>query len=221
MVKLLTRGHGRFLGNAERELTRALTKHAAWVMYQANRRQVLESLAVLSQEIARFSGRELGVEMASRLRAWADQNLLRPECKVVIVAQGEDGAPLVTESASPKQEPALSESGFIFLRTTLSSQEAESVSWSPYSKGTLVEALRALSPAGCAHTVSIPGVSRLKGYILFSDREAFSRDEEDAVREAARAMAVLLNAEAARDGFKQTVGRFRHATLGPIQGVQS
>jgi signal transduction histidine kinase len=220
VVKLLTKGDGLFLGNAACGLAITLAKHAGWEMYQANRRQILESLAALSRDIAGFTGRMLGKEMARSLRRWAEVHLLRPECMVLVLAQATDGGSLVREAASQGREP-FSEAQLARLESELSAQSEESFRWTPHAKTPLAEALQTISAAGCAHTVRILGVSRLQGYILFADKEAFSSDEEDAVREAARAMAVLLNSEAERTEFKQTVGRFRHATLGPIQGVQS
>jgi signal transduction histidine kinase len=222
MIKLLTSSDGDFLGAAVRDLAVQLAEQAAWEMYQANRRQVLESLGNLSRAIAGCTGKDLGETMASRLKDWAAEHLLRPECRVLILAQAAGGASLVRAVAPLDEAHPLTDREFAALEA-LSAESAASFTWGGPSTagGSTAETLRLVSAAGAAHTVSIPGVSRLKGHILFADQEAFSPQEQEAVREAARAMAVLLNAEAERNEFKQTVGHFRHATLGPIQGVQS
>lgn len=61
----------------------------------------------------------------------------------------------------------------------------------------------------------------LSGHLFVLHSQAFDEDDARRCREAARALAVLLEGEAIRSRWKLQAGLFRHAMLGPAQGLQS
>jgi hypothetical protein len=61
----------------------------------------------------------------------------------------------------------------------------------------------------------------LSGHLFVLHSSAFDEDDARRCRELSRALSVLLEGEAIRSRWKLQAGLFRHAMLGPAQGLQS
>ena len=219
LIKLLTQESGVFLGENEQKIAELLAKQASWEMLKASRRLILEDLLkLMDNKIASLRGTSLGEAITSQLRGWAGRLLMRPGCRVVVIARVEGGSFLVKTAYPSLQEKDLDALAGLSLHS-----KGQLIRWSAKSSSgdTPGSAVRAINPAGIGQPIVLPGVTRLTGHLFVLDRDSFNAEEPESVKEAARLVAVLLNAELVRNELKQTLGRFRHAALGPIQGVKS
>lgn len=226
LIKLLTLPSGLYLGPDALQIAREVATHAAWEMFLAEKRSVLEGLGKLSRNLSGRTGQDLGDSMAIELATWARQSFLRETVAVAIIARRQGGQSLV-RTLAPRREYALDES-LLEGMTTLSEQLVASDRDALYSwprtlskEDSLIVDARKIAQSGVAASIAIPGAERLAGHLFVLDEFRFSPTEEEHVVEAARSMAVLLNAERERQEIKQAMSLFRHAMLGPIHGVVS
>jgi signal transduction histidine kinase len=215
LIKLLTNEAGVVFGKDHETIVRVVAERTAMEMYKASRRVVLEELLQLSNELAGMVGAPLGQGMVDRLKDWVKDRLLRPLCEVAVVSRLETGGILIKQSSAGIAENLL---GWL---------ESRSIEWNKeertWSTGSLVlcrEPREVLPLAGHAAAIRLPG-TKLLGHLILLDEEPFAKNELEAIRQAADYMAVLLNIEWERLREKQEMGRFRHAVMGPVQGVTS
>jgi len=214
LIKLLTKPGGTFFCEDHEELVAVISRRVASEMYKASRRAVLEDMLQLSNEIASETGRDLGKRMAEGLRRWAVKSLLRENCAVVIVSRLEAGESLIMEAT-----PAMSASDLTALGELSLNWGKKPYTW---SEGLLVHrgGSKRTSRAGHAEPIGLLG-TRLVGHLVLLDDEVFQSDEVEMIEQVAGSMAIILNGERERVTEKQKMGRFRHAVLGPVQGMTS
>lgn len=210
-LKLLSRRSGPLLGRDHYELARRVAAQAAWEVRRERRRLALEHLGKRLNRIGSEQGRSLGQHLVNQLRDWARELLGRPTCQVLVVAVSSRSGTLVEDSTREPKPEAGPLTTDVFRRST---------SWHT-ADNALHPALRGLGVAGIFEPLSIPGDSRLAGLVALGDGEAFDLTDQEILREAARFLAVLLQAERERSDTRLDMGLFRHAALGAIQGLTS
>jgi signal transduction histidine kinase len=215
LIKLLTRENGAIFGRDHEMIVGIVAKRTALEMYKAGRRVVLEDLLQLSNELAGLVGERLGQAMVEHLKRWVGQRLLRPRCEVAIVSWLETGGALIKKASAGVSEGILD-----YLNSLSIGWDREEKDWSSESPDVGQDSIDMLPGAGRAVPIWLPGI-KLLGHLIFLDEEPFKKDEVESLRQAASSMAVLLNGERERLMEKQAMGRFRHAVIGPVQGVSS
>jgi signal transduction histidine kinase len=206
-IKLITSDEGRFLGPHQEAIVQAVADRAALEIHKMSHALMLEDLNRLTNELTGKSGGELGEAMVAGLRAWIDR-FVRPGCEVAVLARVPDRALIFrwTDALDEKTAESLAD-----LSRSLGRKPAS------FTHGAAPGVVGAL----VAVPIVLPGQRRLEGHIFVQHPRRFSQEDEGALREAAREMAILLNGERLRHEWTLNAGLFRHALLGPVQGLTS
>ncbi len=213
LFKLLTRESGNFLGRDHEEITQQVARHAAWEVYKAARQQALEELlSLINQQVGDVHGNQLGEVLVALLRDWSDRVLFRPDVRVLILARSERSGTLV--KAGP-DKAILDE-----LESNLDGIAKRFRSGGRHWNNN--EAfLNQFAPNGIGVTFNSFAKQGVDGLLCLGDEGKFDEEELEVLREAGRLLSVVLNVERERNDLKVVMGRFRHAALGPIQGMKS
>ncbi|HEY2295632.1 MAG TPA: GAF domain-containing sensor histidine kinase [Thermoanaerobaculia bacterium] len=214
LFKLLTREIGDFLGQDHEEITQQVVRHCAWEMYKAARQQALEELlALINKKIGDAHGNQLGEAIVELLKEWAGKVLFHPNARALILARSEQSGTLVKAGAEKDTLDILERT----LDTIVQRFHSGKNRWDKNESSDLSQ----FAPYGIGEAFSSIGDKRFRGIICLGDDEAFDQEDQETLREASRLLSVVLNVERERNDLKVVMGRFRHAALGPIQGMQS
>lgn len=212
LIKILTRRNGPFLGKDHEKVVSMIADRTAAEMYKADRRDTLTKLLHLSNELSGLLGENLEQQMAEKLKQeWVVEMMHRRKCRVVVVAHSLHGKRLALSGSKDTAESLLARLEELSLVGTESSEVIQ--------KTPVRRVFRLKSPKGIMTSISLPGEERLKGHLFLLDDEDFGKDEMEALPDAAHYMAVVLNGRRERVGWRETMGKFRHAVLSPVQGV--
>lgn|GEM_PF-3729044 len=215
-LQVFTPPHGTALLAEHEVVAESLARWAAEETVKARRREMLEQLNVITSQLAGVPPNVLSRDLPLRLAEWARDALHRP-CQVAVIARA--GAHHVLVCAGT---PGLSRTDLADLRTL-------SLTWTGHNRAwDRRDRLPGLPDsgvpgrfAGAAAALHLASESPLEGHIVLLHGSAFNPDDLDVLADAAREMAVLLHGEAVRHEWKLQAGLFRHALLGPVQGLQS
>ena len=202
---------------AEHEtIAESLARWAAEETVKAQRRTMLEQLNHITSDLAGVSPNVLAEQLPLRLQAWA-RNALYRTCQVAVVARS--GAHHVLLCASTD---GIKEVDRTDLRTLSLAWTGEAHTWQRRSRlPGISESTLPTRFAGAAAALRLASDSPLEGHIVLLHNQAFTPADLEVLDDAAREMAVLLHGEAVRHEWKLQAGLFRHALLGPVQGLQS
>jgi signal transduction histidine kinase len=188
----------------------------AWESRRSGREGAAGELHRTTEELAKYRGAELMPQLLRSLVSFTDQ-FVRAACTVALVAR-------FSTDYAPR---GISDGGQIDLLEQLSALSLrcgdQLVPWSAYelaTPGAMADAIGFPAAPGVAVPLRLPG-QRLRGHLFFLGQLPFTPAEISLLVEVARNVAIVINSDAERNQFKQTLGRFRHAALGPIQGIQS
>jgi signal transduction histidine kinase len=214
LFQLLTHENGCFLGRDHEEIIQQVARHGAWEMYKAARQQALEELLTLiNQHAGSAHGHQLGEVLVSLLQKWTERVLFRPNARVLILARSERSGTLIKAGAGKETldslENALSSIGERFRSHRKSWDRTEASCLSQFALYGIGEAF---NPFGDQH---------VHGLVCLGDAEAFDGEDQETLSEASRLLSVVLNVERERNDLKVVMGWFRHAVMGPIQGMKS
>ena len=203
LIKLLTQEGGRFLGHCQVEVLKAVADRAAQEMRQISERLNLEKLNTLSNDLAAKEGEALAKDMAVRLREWSD-TFIRPGCRVAVVS-----SVTVDEPEIFAVSPGIDEDLQAALRLRSHALDGDEGQWSDQAVH------------GMAMPVRVAGSEHPRGHLFVLANESFRTVDRLAAQEAAREVAILVDQERRRLEWAQKVALFRHAVLGPVQGLTS
>lgn len=217
VIKLLTADQDTFLGKDHEVLAKVVARRAAWEIHKLNRRLMLEELNHMANRLTEESGKPLGEELIRELEEWAGR-FVRPGAKVAVITRILPDKPLVNRVSTGVG------SDFLDKLQVLSRQWGDKLQ--KWDRRAVLEGPGigrvSLEMAGCAVPIRLPKKTFLQGHlILLHRRKNFVEVEIEAAGEAARELGLILNAERLRRQWVEGVGRFRHAVLGPVQGLAS
>lgn len=206
-IKILTSNSGPFLTSRDQQVAKAVSNRAAWEIHKLARSHLLADLNKLADGVTRLSGAQLADKLLAGVHAWIHGHV-RDQCDVAIFARSAGKRLLITETTQGIGAE---------LGTSL---EAESrvrrrVAWSREDSSHPV--LRYFE----AVPLLLPGADGLDGHLVVASRSPFAEDERALMREASRELALILNGERLRNDWALANGLFRHALLGPVQGLIS
>jgi hypothetical protein len=215
LVTLLTCEAGGILGRDHGDVTQQVVRYIAWEMHKAARQRALEELLkLINLNVGNIHGNQLGEVLVMLLREWTAKILFRPEARVLILARSERSGTLVRAGASKEVLDSLENSlGPLTYRFRSSGQGF----WDNNESSEL----HVFAPHGIGGVLTLFGDRGIYGVVCLGDDEAFGEQDLEILREASRLLSVVLNAERERNDQKVVMGRFRHAVLGPIQGITS
>ncbi len=216
LIKALTSSRGPFLDPDMEAIVAAVADWTAGEAQAAIRREMLEDLNAAAFQLAGRSGKELGSAAIKKLSDWLSRYLYR-RCAVLIFARtGEEH--VLLQAASPQVSTAT-----VALLSQLSlTWGTEGHRWDAATRHRIsAEAEVHLSAAGIACPLRLPGQPALQGHLIALHREPFSEGDRAILAEGARELSTLMYGEQVLHESRFQSGLFRHALLGPVQGLTS
>jgi len=211
-ICVLTRAGAEALNPGHAEVAARL---AAWAGAELARSAGRRRLDALHGLLARFVGatpRMLADQLPSAIADWSKAHL-RGGCGVHIGAWGPPG-PLL-RAHTDGLRPADAD----WLESESQAQAGRPWGWARARGKDAPELQRRHTGISAPlRLVSAPG---LRGHLTLLHHAPFGPEEAAAVDQAARELSVLLHSELVRQEWKLQAGLFRHALLGPAQGLQS
>ena len=204
LIKLMTRAGGRLLGHCQVAVLRAVADRAAQEMRQITELLMLDTLNKQSNQLAGKEGEELVEALTQRLERWCHR-FIRPGCQVAVVSSVTSDEPEVFTASAGITE----EQGAALQRRSGKLEDKEDL-WRDQEGG-----------HGIAAPMRVPGSEHPRGHLFVLGAERFRTVDQLAAQEAAREFAVLLDQQRRRLEWAQKVALFRHAVLGPVQGLSS
>ena len=216
-IKVLMSDGGSFLGSHHEEIASAVANRAAWEIHKGTRRMMLEELNREANELAGLEGPELNLRMVGALERWMGR-FVRAGCQIGIFARVPPDRVLV-EIASGGVSDA-SRKRLATLSRDCGTNPVAFRSGAAVSVGKVLKS-EPFDLHGIGHPLRLPGEGQLEGHLFALHTHPLSNDARAVVQEAAREASVLLNGERLRQEWILRSGLFRHAFLGPAQGLTS
>lgn len=215
VLKLLTADQDSFLGQDHEDLAKRVAERAAGESRKLNRRLQLEALNDIANELTQTEGPALGKKIVEKLQQWVTR-YIRPNVEIALFTRTPPDRSL-TDATSPSITAGDAE----LLRLLSKDQGERSGNW----KSNQPIALTGRSPirftrALAALPIQLPGDKTLRGHLVLLHREPFGDEERETAQEATREIGIVLHRERLRRHWQEQAGRFRHAVLGPVQGLQ-
>jgi signal transduction histidine kinase len=213
-IKLLTRNGGTFLEPRCVEIVAAIAEHIGRGMARHYRTDVLDHLNRLAEKLTGKEGAALASAMLEELERWAHQ-FVRKDCRVVVMASLHAPRASVFVASRSIDPDAFEESNanqFADLMTVIADELVKRSA--PFSLPNTDQ--RAHQLAVCIKLGSNP---LLRGCLLFISDQPLHRQARTAAQEASREIAILLDYEQRSRLRIEQAARFRHALLGPVQGL--
>ncbi len=215
-LKLLTSERGPFLTLHEARLGVEVARRATLALTRVARRARLDALNRIGERIAARDGQALADSMVAHLQRWfatyaPPGGALLLAVRSTIPVTGETVA--VARASSPTVADDVTRGLVDHSMARVAEAEA---SWHEH---TLRGQVGAHHFAGVP--IHLPGDDGLQGHLFLLRPAAVDAVALRALTEAGREMSVILHHERFRVAWKLVIGRFRHALLGPVQGLQS
>ncbi len=215
-LQVVTPPHGTALLGEHEVIAESLARWAAEETVKVRRRTMLEQLNLITSELAGRSPSVLAEQLPLRLQSWTRDALSR-SCQVAVIARS--GAHHILISAG---STGLSDADLADLRALSLHWTGEDQAWARRARPPGTDPSPLFDRySGTASALRLASGSALEGHIILLHSTPFERVDREVVADAAREMAVLLHGEAVRYEWKLQAGLFRHALLGPVQGLQS
>jgi len=212
LIKLLTSGTGAFLGPDDAQVTEQVAERTAAEMYKASSREHWRDLLSLIEGLSGLYGQKFEESLVKLLLQWLRQALFRERCEVAIITR------VVPESPSPWCIASAGAQSWLPRLTALSRQREGQAGRG--GSGNQAEKITEPTPGVIAPLV-LPVEGRLAGHLFVLDAAPFYPDDLETIEQAAQHIAFLVDNETRREEWRQVMGRFRHALLGPVQGLTS
>jgi signal transduction histidine kinase/GAF domain-containing protein len=220
LLKLLTKRGGTFLDPCATAVVEAVAARATAEIRRMTRALMLAGLNQLAHDLGGKERHELTRTMAQGAERWA-RRFIHPSCHVVIVASVRSPQPRLF-AFCPHVPPD---------RFDADNAERLLALFDAGRKRQRVEALEVAPPwviegkAAGKHQmitpIDAPGNLSLLAWLIIAGDEPFSPDDLAVAREAARELSIFLDYEHRRQVWAHQVARFRHAVIGPMQGLTS
>ncbi len=216
LIKVMSSDQGPFLGPPAEELGEAVAARAGWEIHKVLRRVMIEELNNEVNRLAGLEGEGLLSGLVRSLELWVSR-YLRRDARVAFVARAHYGplAAAGSEGLSPEQITRLDELSREGARRAFAFR-ANAPATADAATG------RAALPfGGLAEPLVLPGEPRFEGHLYLLHADSFPPEARGPLLEAAREVSLLLNGERLRQEWVLRAGLFRHAFLGPAQGLTS
>ena len=213
LVQAFSADSGAQFGPDEQALVEAAAAWAGTAVGAALRRQTLEELNTITHTLAGMTGASLGRGAIEAIGGWLERHLGR-RCGIALIAWTPPRSALL-EASNRRIDSSFLEQ----LRALSLEWNTRAVRWGPRSR--LGSRNLSVSRAGIAAPLRLPGEPLLRGHLIALHRAAFSDSDKMLLGEAARELANLLHGELIQQEWRFQNGLFRHALLGPVQGLHS
>lgn len=203
LLKLLTSRDGIFLGPCHEIMVETLATRVQSKMQQIRQRVMLEELNDISEKLVLKEDTELSKGMLEKMQKWSE-DYIRSNTQIAIFATIATPLPrLFTHSSTMSKD----------LRIELETIAEE--------RKEVAEQIKIKNMHCLSAPIGIAGSKALAGFLFIIGKQKFSDLALTFAKEAARELAVILDRERRRIEWIRKVGRFRHAVIGPFQGLAS
>jgi signal transduction histidine kinase len=216
VVKILTRSGGRFLDPSCVEVVTAVTAHVASEFERRFRTDMLDGLNEVSTRLSGKEGSALAKELIEEFERWAHK-FIQADCHVAVIAavSSQQASLFAANEAFDAASFEKANASELDALTTTPLQHR----WRELPSFTLPDSFR--SHHQLAVPISLNSNTLLRGCVLVIASNPLGRRERTATTEAAREISILLDYEQRRHLRVVEGARFRHALLGPVQGVMN
>jgi signal transduction histidine kinase len=220
LVKLLTRRGGTFLDPCTTVVVEAVATRAAAEIRRMNHTLMLAGLNQLALDLGGKERHELTQAMGIGVERWA-RRFIHPSCHVAVVASVRSPQPRLFAwcgHIDPDRFDTDNAEQLLFLFDAgRRKQRVEAAELNPpwVLHGKVAGTHQMITP------IDAPGNLSLLAWLFVTGEEPFSAEDLSAAREAAREMSIFLDYEHRRQIWAHQVARFRHAVIGPMQGLTS
>lgn len=205
LIKLLTSNRGPFLGPDQEQLTQVVAQRTAVEMYKASGREHWRDLLQFIGEMSGLYGQLFQDTLVLKLTEWLRKALQRPRCELALVSRiGPESVPSLHLASSGAER---------WLTQFVDLSQLADVKTTP--KEIQVPTRGVITP------LILPVEGRITGHIFVLDSNRFYADDLETIEKATQHIAFLIDNEILREEWRQTMGRFRHTVLGPVQGLTS
>jgi len=206
LIKLLTSQSGIFFGPPYTTFLKGLTNRLGPEMHQIIQRVLLEHLTAMADTLAAIEGTNLPIVISERLSEWLHQ-FVRSTAQFCLVTNIETTfSKLYSVSANFDNDLAI----ILEQRSRNNDVDIKRPNFKHSEKSI------------AALPIRLSGNDNLKGHLFIIDKgPLFEPSEISAAEEAAKTLAIALDREQHRINWARMAGRFRHAVLGPVQGLTS
>jgi len=202
LIKLLTSGGSRFLGQTAMSIVGAVADRAAMHMERITRHRVVDSINELTSTLAALAGDALAEAMHTGIRDIFNR-FLQSGADVLVTATVTSSRPR-TFARSPGLED-------VMVHELQDKAERATTDFSGQVADRHFYA---------AH-IGLPGSRSTRGHLFVVTSAPVKGDEKYVAHEAAREISILIDRERQRHDWRRQVGVFRHALVGPVQGLLS
>jgi signal transduction histidine kinase len=220
LLKLLTKRGGVFLDPCATVVVEAVAARAAAEIRRMNRALMLAGLNHLALDLGGKERHELTRTMAQGLERWA-RRFIHRSVHVAVIASVRSPQPRLF-AFCPHTEPDRfdadnAERLLALFDAGRNKQRIEMLEADPkwVFAGKVSGAHQMITP------IDAPGNFSLLAWLLLAGDEPFTVEDLAAAREAAREVSIFLDYEHRRQVWAHQVARFRHAVIGPMQGLTS
>ena len=204
-IKLLTVSGGSYLDPSCVEIVTAIAAHLGVEMARHFRTDVLEGLNRVTESLSGKEGQALAAAMIQELEAWT-RRFIDEDCRVVIMASVHAPHPSVFAASAS---------------IDIKSFQLENAT----QLATLQGPFQLPDPLLRSQQLQVPirltGNSMLRGCLLLITEHPVGQQGRAAANDAAREIAILLDYEQRARLRAEQTARFRHALLGPVQGLMN
>lgn len=219
LIKLLTKRGGVFLDPCATVVVEAVAARAAAEIRRMNRSLMLANLNQLALDLGGKERHELTTAMGAGLERWA-RRFIQTTAHVVVIASVRSPQPRLfafcAHVAPERFDGDNAERLLALFDSGRKKERIESLDVAPFVlHGKAAGKHQLITP------IDAPGNFSLLAWLVISGEESFSADDLAFAREAAREMSIFLDYEHRRQVWAHQVARFRHAVIGPMQGLTS
>lgn len=212
-IKLLTRSGGRFLDPTCIDVVTAVAAHIESEMARHFWTDVLDGLNKLAANLSGKEGRVLAEEMIRELETWAHR-FIQADCRLVLIASVYTPRASVFAASEGIDANAFEEAN---------RQQLDALTVSP-----MAERLPTFLLPDAFHRahqiavrINLASNPLLRGCVLVIAEHSAGQQAWSAAVEAAREISLLLDYEQRTRLRIEQGARFRHALLGPVQGLMN
>ncbi len=220
LLKLLTRRGGTFLDPCATAVVEAVAARATAEIRRMTRALMLSGLNHLAHDLGGKERHELTRAMAHGAERWA-RRFIHPSCHVAIIASVRSPQPRLfafcPHTAPDPFDADNAERLLSLFDAGRKRQRVEALEVDPpwALQGKAAGKHQMITP------IDAPGNLSLLAWLLVVGDEPFTADDLAVAREAARELSIFLDYEHRRQVWAHQVARFRHAVIGPMQGLTS
>lgn len=217
-VKLLTRASGRYIDRASFLVAKAITARVAVELVRWARYQRLSTLNTMASELAAAGPGRFEREVATRLDVWA-QRYIDASVHTLVIASIDGVRLKVFSSCGDIRADVFQHDNDAWLQALLAGWLANPLVV-PDARGLTLGARAGAQTVHFERVPLPPGRGVAAWLLLFAER-SFTREDVAAAHEAARELMIFFDHERQRHLWSLELARYRHAVIGPAQGLAS